>query len=405
MNVRSGALATGFAALQFYTSFAALSSVPPVGYLFLGRVGAAVLVAAFAAAGVVCGALAAREGALLRPSASRAALGAWLGAALLAAVLGLDPPTALAVVAMMALTAAIHLGLVRWFGRPGVARAVVGTFLVTGIAASAFGLAAEIARRPSALWTFNHGRAAGVFVTANQFAAYLIVLGFVALGAALADGPVPRPLAASAALLAGAALVATLSFAALAGALAAGIWYALQFAAVPRRAVAALAVLAVVAIVAVGRGAHDPGEGLDRLRTWRAGARVAELFPLTGAGPMGYWRAYPAVRPPDGDPPGSFGALHPHNAYLSLAADTGIIGCIAFVYGTGRLVRAVRVALRARSRLERRFVLGVCAGLGAALVQGLFDTIGIVQMTFVWIPFAGLALAAATAGLPARNAA
>jgi hypothetical protein len=45
--------------------------------------------------------------------------------------------------------------------------------------------------------------------------------------------------------------------------------------------------------------------------------------------------------------------------------------------------------------------LGVCAGLFAALVQGVFDTIGIVQMSFVWIPYTALALAAADAGLPA----
>jgi hypothetical protein len=31
----------------------------------------------------------------------------------------------------------------------------------------------------------------------------------------------------------------------------------------------------------------------------------------------------------------------------------------------------------------------------ATLVQGLFDTVGIVQMTYVWIPYTALALAAA----------
>jgi hypothetical protein len=39
--------------------------------------------------------------------------------------------------------------------------------------------------------------------------------------------------------------------------------------------------------------------------------------------------------------------------------------------------------------------LGVCAGLLAVLTQGVFDTIGVVDMAFVWIPYTALALAAA----------
>jgi hypothetical protein len=47
----------------------------------------------------------------------------------------------------------------------------------------------------------------------------------------------------------------------------------------------------------------------------------------------------------------------------------------------------------------------VAAGLVAVLVQGLFDTIGVVEMAFVWIPYTGLALAAVAAPAPEREVA
>ena len=72
---------------------------------------------------------------------------------------------------------------------------------------------------------------------------------------------------------------------------------------------------------------------------------------------------------------------------------------MALGFGWLTFVRALRASLRLCSARERRFVLGVCAALVAVLVQGVFDTIGIVQMCFVWIPYTALALASANAGL------
>ncbi len=239
-----------------------------------------------------------------------------------------------------------------------------------------------------------------MFVTANQFAAFLIAFLFVALGCAFALQGWPQRVGAVAALAAVAALIGTVSVAGLLGAVVAGIFYAALLGA--RRIAFGLAavVLAGGILLAVRPvAAHDPADRFDRLRIWQAGARVATLFPATGVGPMAYWRVYPAIAPPSGDPPGTFGALHPHDVYLSLAGETGIVGLAALVFGAVTFVRAIRADVRARSAPERRFVLGVCAALVAVLVQGLFDTVGIVEMTFVWIPYAGLALAAARWGL------
>jgi O-antigen ligase len=110
---------------------------------------------------------------------------------------------------------------------------------------------------------------------------------------------------------------------------------------------------------------------------------------------MAYWRVYPAIRPPNGDLPGTFGALHPHDAYLSLAGETGLIGLAAFAYGWLRVARSAASSLASRLPRERLLALGIAAGLVAVLVQGIFDTVGVVQMSFVWIPYTGLLLAAA----------
>lgn len=404
--MRAAALGAFFVVVQFYTSFSALGTTPDVGYSFASPAVAAVLIAILAAAALCCAVLLAREGRLLGRTPSHAILGAWLGATLVASVLGVDPPVAFGVCAMMAMAAAFHLGAVAWFDRPGVARAVLGAYLAVGAAAALAGLGMAALHRPAALWILNHGRAAGPFVTANQFAAFLIAYVFLALGTGLATAGPLRRLAYGGAAAATAALGATLSLAGLLGASVAAVWYAAMLGA--RRVAAGIAALAVCALVlgTVVRpaAAHDPADEFVRLRLWRTGLRVAALFPLTGTGPMGYWHVYPRVMPPNGDPPGTFGALHPHDAYLSLAADTGIIGLVATVYGWTRFIRTMRAGLRHRSARERRFALGVCAALVAVLVQGIFDTIGIVQMTFVWIPCMALGLAVAERGLARERA-
>jgi len=263
-----------------------------------------------------------------------------------------------------------------------------------------------VLRKPAPLFALNHGRAAGFFVTANQFAAYLDAFTFAALGVALATRSHRLRLFAGAASLAGLlALALTFSRSGWAGALAAGFFLALSLRAravtVGLSAVAVLG-LAVFALRPVAR--HDPADSFNRLATLQAGVRAAALFPLTGAGPMAYWRVYPSLRLPNGAPPGSFGALHPHDAYVSWAGETGAVGVAALLLGWWAFARSMRRTLAQAPPAARRFGLALCAALVAVLVQGLFDTIGVVQMTFVWIPFTALALAGAAAGLPWETA-
>ncbi|GAC1299344.1 MAG: hypothetical protein NVSMB19_03280 [Vulcanimicrobiaceae bacterium] len=394
------ALAAFFTVIQFYTSLAALAPTPPVGYVFASQAAAVALVAVLVLAVLVAGLRLVRDRGPL-PAPSRAILAAWIGSAALSSALGVDPVSSAQVVGMMALGGVFHLALVRYYRRPGVAGAVLVSYLAAGLGAAVAALAMAATRRPPALWAVNHGRAAGFFVTPNQLAAFLIAFGFVALGVALARTGAVRRLAQAGVLASLAALAATVSQAGWIGAAAGGAFLAVALGA-RRTALALVAAATLAALALVSRPAlgHNPAEAFDRLRVWHAGIRVAELFPLTGAGPMAYWRVYPAIRPANGDLPGTFGALHPHDAYLSLAGETGLIGLVACGYGWWRFGRAMRAGLRSLPRAERTFALGVCAALVAVLVQGLFDTIGVVQMAFVWIPYTALALAAARPAAP-----
>ncbi len=388
------ALATFFVVVQFYTSLASLSPTPPVGYVFATPALAAGLVGLLVLTTLVLAVRLVRD---RRPpgGTSAALLGAWIGSAALSSLLGFDPRSGLQVVGMMLLCGVAHVALERHFRDAGVASAVLVAYLMAGGIATLAALAMFATRRPAALWALNHGRAAGVFVTANQFAAFLIAFIFVALGVGLGRTGTLRALSLGCAAVGALGLAATISQAGWLGAAAGAFFFA---AASGARRLAALVAVAIViggtAFVVRPTARHDPAETFDRVRIWTSGIRVAELFPLTGVGPMAYWRVYPAVRPPNADPPGTFGALHPHNVYLSLAGETGAVGLAAFACGWWCFVRTMRGRLRSSAYPQRMLGLGACAALVAVLVQGFFDTIGIVEMTFVWIPYTALALGA-----------
>src|SRR5450755_4019811 len=55
-------------------------------------------------------------------------------------------------------------------------RGVLGTYLVSGILASAFAIALTLSRHPPAEFAYEHGRAAGTFLQPNEFAGYLLFL-------------------------------------------------------------------------------------------------------------------------------------------------------------------------------------------------------------------------------------
>jgi len=395
-SLLTAALALYFVGVQFYASLAALSPTPPVGFAFLGRAGAGVLAGLLALSALVCAAMLVREGALRAPSPSRTILAVWIGAAFVSALFGLDPLSGVQVVATMVLAAFFHLALVRAFHRPGVAETLLLTYLAAGLIATVLGIGMVLTHVPAGLYAVAHGRAAGLFLNANQFAEFLDLFVFVALGvAAGARGLLLRRLGVAGVALGSCALVLTFSREALAGAAAGAMFFA--FARGRSRtglALAAGTALAAALLLLRPFPHHDPSDSFSRLRTLESGLRVASLFPLTGVGPVSYWRVYPAIRTVNGAEPGTFGALHPHDVYLSLAGELGLAGLAAAAYGWVRFGGVVRRRLPLVPPPERALVLGVCAAFVALAVSGVLDTVGIVQMTFVWIPYAALALGA-----------
>jgi len=389
------ALATFFVIVQFFTSLAGLAPTPPVGFVFASRLGAAAMVAVLALAALYVLQRLVRDGPPF--DASRPMLAAWIGAAALATLFGIDPLSGVQVVGIMLLAAFFHVGLVRYSAIPPVARTVFSAYLIAGSIAVLAALVMLALHLPGELYAQNNGRAAGFFVTANQFAAFLLSFGFVAFGVAqTARGRGLKTFAWSAVALAALALALTFSRSGWAGA-AAGIVVLVAVAQGRKVAIGLGAILVTAGLVlALGPIArHGSADSFNRIAAAIAGARVAELFPLTGSGPMTYWRIYPDVRPPNGADPGEFAALHPHNAYLSLAGEFGVVGMAATLFGWVAFARAFRRSLAAATPAGRRLALAIGAGLVATLVQGLFDTIGVVQMSFVWIPFTALALAVA----------
>ncbi len=390
------ALATYFVAVQFYTSLAALSPTPPAGFAFLGRAGAGVLAGVLALSALTCVAALVRDRGCGVPSPSRTILTAWIGTAFLSAIFGLDPLSGVQVVATMLLGAFFHVALVRYYRRPGVAQGLLLAYLVTGLGATVLGIAMVLTHVPAQLYVAANGRATGLFVTANEFAEFLELFALVSLGVAVgARAPLPRALAWAGVALGGVALIMTFSREALAGAAMGAIFFA--FALGRRRAALALGTataLAAALLMLRPFPHHDPSDSFSRLRTLESGLRVASLFPLTGVGPVSYWRVYPAIRTVNGAEPGTYGALHPHDVYVSLAGELGLTGLAAAAYGWVRFAEVVRRRLPLANPADRALALGVCAGFVALAVSGIFDTIGIVQMTFVWIPYSALALAA-----------
>lgn len=401
--LRTAALAVFFSTVQFFTSLQALSPTPQFGFVFLSRTGALVLAATIVIAGAACAyALRCDAGDALRsPFASIAA--AWIGATVLSSLIGFAPADGLQVSAMMLLCAAFGIALVHFYARANVARTVLGTYLVVGCAASLAGIVMVVLREPRPLYATSFGRAAGLFVTSNQFAEFADLFAFVALGIACGAASARlRTLGWAGAVLGFIALALTFSREYWLGAACAAIFFA--FATGKRRAGALLAFAATAGTLAIALRTvphHDPADAFSRLRTLDAGLRVATLFPLTGVGPVAYWRVYPAIAPVDAAAPGTFGALHPHDAYVSLAGELGLVGVVAAVWGWVHFGRAVARSLAERPQRERLVSLGTCAALVAILVSGIFDTIGVVQMTFVWLPFCALAFAAAQTRNPA----
>lgn len=324
----------------------------------------------------------------------------WVGAALLAAVLGFDPLGGLLFVAIAAAGIVWHSAIVRWYAQPHVARAIFAALLSSGTLASIAAIAMVIVRVPSDQYTIGHGRAIGTFILPGELAGYLIV--FLPISFAIwseARGQAMRLLAGTALAVGALAFVLTFSRAGWMGMAAAVAFYAYVRNRAQRRYAPLIVLVGLAAVLVVFNAHHDPSENYTRLSIWQAGIEIVRRFPLTGVGPLDFARIYPLVRLPDGDAR----AFHAHSVLLTTFAETGIVGLSAMLFAWWRFAAAMAGRLREAPARNAVLAIAIAAGLFGTWVQGLIDTVSIVIFG-LWMPVMALGLSAASDGFGAEEA-
>jgi O-antigen ligase len=101
---------------------------------------------------------------------------------------------------------------------------------------------------------------------------------------------------------------------------------------------------------------------------WESAAHMLKAHPLTGVGPAAFDTAYPKFVTRANDPfrnPNADGkyAYHAHHMYVSIAAETGLIGLAAFLAAIALIIRWYRQALPAARAVANPYAvsLGVIA--------------------------------------------
>lgn len=319
----------------------------------------------------------------------------FLGAALLSAVLGFNPAGGMLFIGIFALGITWHLALLRYYGDPGVGRAIFWSYLLSGAIAALTAIVMVVVRVPAGQYTIGHGRAIGTFILPGELAGYLIIFLPIAFAVArIAREKALRTVAWCALAIGAAALALTFSRAGWMGFAAAVAFLAFAGGSVRRRYAPLILLGGLAAVLVVFNAHHNPAENYTRLSIWQAGIEIVRRFPLTGVGPFDFARVYPLVRLPDGD----LTAFHAHSFLLTIFAEMGIVGVVATLVLWWQFAIALRERLQ-RARPAHAFLaLAIAAGLVGTWVQGFIDTVSVVIFG-MWLPSMALALAVARHGL------
>ncbi len=398
-GILAASLSVAFFLIPLYPAFIGLTGAPVPGILLLPRsltIALLVLVAAIVAYwALLLSAMPRRPMPTLLPVAALPA------AVLLSALLGFDPLAGAVFIAILLFGVIAHATILRFYRLPSVIPAILRAYLLSGMLASLLAIVLVYAREPAGMYTIGHGRAIGTFVLPGELAGYLIVFVPVALALTQAKKLNLDALAWPALVLGSIAFVMTFSRAGWVGMAAALALFAFLY----RRGhggtrlAIAIACAAVLVLALIFNAHHDPSENFTRSSIWAGALQITAFFPLTGIGPFDFARMYRLFRMPGGE----LLAFHAHSVVLTIAAETGLVGLAALIFGWWRFV----VELRARLRPDATYgvvALGIAAGLAGTWVQGLIDTVSIVIFG-LWLPFMALALACAGHERPAQNVA
>jgi O-antigen ligase len=231
------------------------------------------------------------------------------------------------------------------------------------------------------------GRVAGSFSHPNQYAGYLIVLipVVVALVVPRSGHPRLRLIGSVALILALIALALAYSRGAILGLVGGAlIWLAFVR---PRAAVAVLVVVAIggvaVAPSSLKERLSDPaGSDLGlRADLWNSALEIFRGSPLLGVGLADFSDGY--SRLPAQLSTGAQRRLlhqqqvlvppHANNLFLTILAEQGIIGALAFLGLMGAALSACRRAVRLDDPFARAIGIGLGAGLCAMLIHSLLE--------------------------------
>ncbi|MGA2775482.1 MAG: O-antigen ligase family protein [Candidatus Omnitrophota bacterium] len=109
----------------------------------------------------------------------------------------------------------------------------------------------------------------------------------------------------------------------------------------------------------------EEGSTPIRFNLWKESLRIIREYPLTGCGLNTYSkvaRNYQSFW---------FGGGYPHNSYLHMAAETGLLGLFAFFWF---LFSFFRAGFRYFKKTKDYLILGLLSGILAFLVHAFFDT-------------------------------
>ena len=106
------------------------------------------------------------------------------------------------------------------------------------------------------------------------------------------------------------------------------------------------------------------GYGLNRINAWQEAFNIIEDYPLFGSGLNTYSFIGRRYKIFEG------GGIYPHNSFLHMAAETGVVGLICFIW---LLIELFKSGIRFLKNHPGPLVLGLLAGILAFLVHGFFD--------------------------------
>ncbi len=230
------------------------------------------------------------------------------------------------------------------------------------------------------------GRPTGPFAQPNELAAFLVMSLPCAMALALGPWGRPRIIALVSALLIAAGLAVSLSRG---GLLAATAVLLLMLAWSPARRLTLSLAVVVGGLFLIGLTPNDnpqqlnnvgervasvgsATEGVDpRAQIWRTTPRIFLDHPLFGVGTDNYQFVSPnygLIEPTTGEP-----IVHAHDFVLTLTAERGVLGLIAFVWLTVTLFHVCLDAVRNSIEGRRALVFGVTGACVGLMLKGLVD--------------------------------